>query len=605
MIRYLAFSWNSADPSATEFARALVERMPCQVPTWSSAFESAGLVVYVKSANSTPDLTYRLLNGGGIVLGTLFDSSGKRQVTLNEAQSQAIMSTDGKDLTRSYWGRYVAFLRNQGSRTTRVVRDPTGSILCLTAKVQGVDLFFSRLADCELVHKPASAIDWNHIRDFLAYGGLPKEHTGVQAIAQVMPGQCLAIEPTRNTKTFYWNPLKIATAGPIEDAGEAISSLRSATKSCVHAWASCYESILHLLSGGLDSAVVLACLLDAPTRPRVTCLNYYAKGADGDERRYARLAASRAGIDLIEREELPESNWASVLDAPRTPYVPFYIDGMRTALHLSQLAKECHAAARFSGHGGDVLFYRNRGYFAAADYAYMHGIGPRFVRIALNTARAERTSIWSVFAQALRYGVLRRAWKILPELDATLSLMTDRAVEMTRQDASDFHTLYKHIGSVPRGKIYQSRTITYALCPYYSPFESLTDPDEVSPLFSQPLIEMCLRIPVHILMHGGHDRALARRAFWNEIPREIAVRRSKGTSESYVKDSLLNNIEWGRHLLLGGILVQQEILDPRKISQFLSREPSRMGSRTTQLMSCVNAEVWARSWAAGAQRVAA
>ena len=86
-------------------------------------------------------------------------------------------------------------------------------------------------------------------------------------------------------------------------ADEAVVSLRETTVGCEHAWASCYDGIVHNLSGGLDSSIVLSCLKSAPSRPRVTCLNYFTTGPNEDERRspdnvarvVAYLASERSG----------------------------------------------------------------------------------------------------------------------------------------------------------------------------------------------------------------------------------------------------------------------------------------------------------------------
>ena len=48
--------------------------------------------------------------------------------------------------------------------------------------------------------------------------------------------------------------------------------------------------------------------------------------------------------------------------------------------------------------------------------------------------------------------------------------------------------------------------------------------NEHHPLLSQPLIETCLRIPVHLLATEGWDRAVARRAFSTDLPAEVYQR---------------------------------------------------------------------------------
>ena len=49
---------------------------------------------------------------------------------------------------------------------------------------------------------------------------------------------------------------------------------------------------------------------------------------------------------------------------------------------------------------------------------------------------------------------------------------------------------------------------------FYDPLGQGNEAERISPLFSQPLMELCLRIPTYVLTEGGWDRAVARRAFY-------------------------------------------------------------------------------------------
>ena len=89
---------------------------------------------------------------------------------------------------------------------------------------------------------------------------------------------------------------------PIQDPQTAITELRRTARACIHTWAACYSDIVHNLSGGLDSSIVLSCLKDAPSQPNISCLHYFGTGPDEDERKYARLMAGRVGIELIEHQ---------------------------------------------------------------------------------------------------------------------------------------------------------------------------------------------------------------------------------------------------------------------------------------------------------------
>jgi asparagine synthase (glutamine-hydrolysing) len=60
----------------------------------------------------------------------------------------------------------------------------------------------------------------------------------------------------------------------------------------------------------------------------------------------------------------------------------------------------------------------------------------------------------------------------------------------------------------------------------------------VSPLVSQPLIELCLAIPTWFWCADGQNRAIARKAFAGDLPPPTLARRSRGTSESFILQAL-------------------------------------------------------------------
>ncbi len=126
--------------------------------------------------------------------------------------------------------------------------------------------------------------------------------TGLVGASEVGAGECWEITPdTRVKRQQYWNPVEIARSNVIENIDEAVKAVRQTTQACVWAWAHCFPRIVHLLSGELDSSIVLSCLNTAPVRPRVTCLIYFDTSSPaGDEREYARATAASTGFELVE-----------------------------------------------------------------------------------------------------------------------------------------------------------------------------------------------------------------------------------------------------------------------------------------------------------------
>ena len=106
---------------------------------------------------------------------------------------------------------------------------------------------------------------------------------------------------------------------------------------------------------------------------------------------------------------------------------------------------------------------------------------------------------------------------------------------------------------------------------YYSSFERTDYPERTLPLLSQPLVELCLRIPTYVLIRSGRDRALARRAFANDLPAEIIARYAKGRADHHSRNILDANLAFVRELLLDGALVQKGLLNRTNLELYLTR----------------------------------
>jgi asparagine synthase (glutamine-hydrolysing) len=122
-------------------------------------------------------------------------------------------------------------------------------------------------------------------------------------------------------------------------------------------------------------------------------------------------------------------------------------------------------------------------------------------------------------------------------------------------------------------------------------------------LFSQPLLELCLRIPIYVLLRGGINRALERVAFEDCVPRAVIRRENKGTVATSLMSRIRESMPFVRELILDGVLVRERIIERSTI------EPYVVGNRPLSLsalwpfLSCLAAEVWARRWADSAWRL--
>ncbi len=596
MFRYIALAWRESSPQSAALAQkfSLVWQ---QNVNWKAALLTPGLHVFATGAKSGINEVWPLQGGLGVILGKLFrrtelDSAAAPSATINGADAASILESGGRILVDRYWGRYVALLRN-ATGDTLVMRDPSGTLPCFRIRHQGVSIVFSWLEDALQMLSPSEhpKVNWDVLTAQLLRGPLGGRATALAGIAQVLPGE--AVDLGTDQSLLLWSAVAIARAPARYDIAEATQLLSHAVRSCTRAWASCYDSLLLRLSGGVDSSILLSCLAPGSTTADVICVNYHSPGADSDERHYALMAAGRVGRDLLLRERDLGFQIERVLRIARMPSPVVYVGGMNASTD-AKLASAHAASAMFTGAGGDALFYEVPRWWPAADYLHDNGMDAGFPGAALDAARLGKLSVWRTLALAVRE-------RLHPDLSTRLPKrrqhpLLSHDLVSARADAHQFaHPGLSEGAMLPIGKYMQTAALMHPVG-YYEPFEQESAPELVYPLFSQPLVELCLRLPTYLLAHGGRGRALARGAFMADLPTQIANRRSKGGMEEHIKAVLNANIELVRELLLEGELSRRGMLERSKVEELLSGRPTTLICSPSQVHALVAVEAWLSRW---------
>ncbi len=605
---YIGLLWDASDPHTSARARTIARRLEGTPAHWLRAFDGEGLVIFHSGGRPHANEAHVLHAGGGVIIGSVFTRSVSSQelphwAALDETSSGAIVASGGKHLIDHYWGRYVAFLKNAARDRVFVLRDPSGALPCYFTTHDGIELYFSDMEICASLDIRRFSINWKFVAAHAAFPGLQISDTGLNEVSELQPGECIEIAGRNRRRWLYWHPARIASTDPIEDVGQAATMLRETARACTDAWASGHGNVLHRLSGGLDSSIVLSCLHSARARPKITCLNYYTPEAEGDERRFARLAAARAECRLIENERNSSMRLDALLSIARfaRPWpCAHYIEYSRIE---TQTAREVGATAVFTGGGGDGLFYQARAPLAAADYALRHRLHHGLLGVALDAARVERVSMWSVLRTAFRHGLLGQRWDPYADIGKYQELISDATLQSVSPDWLS-HIWLREAGDLCPGKLWHIQTISVPPA-FYNPLGHADVPERVHPLVSQPLMEVCLRIPTYVLVTGGWDRSIARRAFSGHVPREIINRRTKGGVNEHVKVVFERNLDFVRELMLDGQLVKEGILDRKKVEAMVSKDYTQIGYAFTEVHDHIATEAWLRSWRDQRQRAAA
>ena len=601
MFRYLALLWDDKSAQQHETAHCLSQGIQRNA-SWKPALQVRGISVFTTGGGADGNGVYHLPRDQGVILGRLFrrcEGPGSRAEPgqLRPAEAEVILRDHGRALVTAWWGRYVALLKCDGGPWT-VLRDPTGTLPCFALKHQDVHIVFSWLEDVfTLPGVPLPTISWKRLAAHIQLWELGGHQTVLEGVDRVLPGEAVRLRPTELKRELFWDALSFARSVLDDDPVHLAHHLRDTVRYCARSWAEGQERILLRLSGGLDSSILASCLTPGDTAAEVLCVNYHSPGADTDERSYARLAAQRAKLSLVEFERDDGFRLDRVLRVALTPSPATYVGRMAASARDAELSERHGAPCLFTGAGGDQLFLELRTWWPAADFLRLRGFGRGAWRAAMDAARLAHMSVYRTVGLALRNRLGLRAEG--DHLAWRMALLGGAAEGVEPLD-NHLHPVLRQPTDLPVGKLNHVRMLLHPLA-YYDPYERERAPAAVNPLLSQPLIELCLRLPTYVLTQGGHGRALARRAFAAELAPEIASRRSKGSIDEHLKAVLAKNLPWARELLLDGELVARGFLDRRKVEAALADKPDMNTVHVTEIHGHIAVEAWLQRWRSAAQ----
>lgn len=613
MCRYVAFVWDPARSEPVGASGATLGAVFRQsMPDWICAFETRGLTVF-HCPYPRPDFkAYVLPDECGIVLGMLFhsnltDSSGtEKPVAIDGANARRYAQDNGQQFIDDYWGGYIAFFNDAYNNRRYVIRDCSGKLPCFRIRANTVNIIFSDINDLTCLPLPPLTVNWDYISAFLFYEQLQIRSSAINEVIELLSGDIVEFCGPDVDQRVLWNPGRVARRGYPDGDSSALEELRFTVQQCVTRWAYTYTSIIHSLSGGVDSSIVLACLSRAPRRPAITCLNRYTDLANEDERSFARLAAQHANVTLVERDwQCSEGRFDRYLEMlPPTAKPSMSVIGASLDMRVrNALASEVNAEVTWTGQGGDHLFFQERSSCGASDFLRSRGLQAGLLSAMGDAARLSGESYWSVARSAYTDWRTKAPW--------TPSHLIGRGAgfRLEFNPSNDdlayvAHPWTSDIRDLPKGKqgqIWLLAEVTNRHRPAAVP--SLAP--EHQPLLSQPLMELCLRLPTYTLLLGGRPRGLARSAFRGYVPSPILERRSKGGTTSYWMQTVRQSSGYLRELILEGTLHRERIIDGRLLDPYLNLSRPIPVELFPRLVACISAEIWLRSWSNGRLRMAA
>jgi asparagine synthase (glutamine-hydrolysing) len=498
----------------------------------------------------------------------------------------------GIDFVQRLEGMFAIALWDRARNRLVLARDRLGKKpLVWTRLADGTFAFASELKAFHGLSGFRAEPDLTALDAYLSLQYVPGTRTGVRGVHRLAPASVLVVEGGAQTERVYWQPSVVEE--PLAE-GAWLERVRDEVSRAVQRRLVADVPLGALLSGGIDSAVVVAQMARASSEPVRTFTVGFADERY-DERRFARAVAERWSTQHEEIVLEPDAGatlplLAQAFDEPL---------GDEAALPLFLI---CEAARRevtvaLVGDGGDESFAGYERYTAMglADRipSLVGSVGARALRRLPQQERrstlfrATRFLDAAATPRAERYGRLMQVFSLAERA----ALWTDDAkAEIGALTSSGFL-----LGAPPRGGVTGLQLLDVAT---YLPGDLLPKSDIASmahslelrsPLLDHRVLELGLSLPARL----KRGKLALRRAFADDLPPLVAARGKAGFGvplAAWFRGEL-------RELAHDVLLVDRGWFERAAVERLLADHESGRADNGHRLWTLVMLELWQRAHA--------
>lgn len=437
---------------------------------------------------------------------------------------------------------------------------------------------------------------------FLALGYVPGGSV-LADVHAVPPGHVLVAERGSVTVERYWE-LTPASQHLAED--EWIEAVRTAVRTAVRRRLIADVPLGALLSGGMDSSVVVAVMAEESSEP-VRTFSVGFEEPRYDERRYARLVAERFDTEHVEIVIEPDA--AELLPRLARAYDQPFGDSSALPTFLVCEQARRHVTVALTGDGGDEVFGGYERYRAHALAGRLHSLptaipraGTRALRLLPSGRREPRSQAFRAarFLETAGLDEAERYGRLMEVFSPTLrcNLYTDDALtEIGKARSAGTLLGPPPLPGITGLQLLDARTYLPDDLLFKADIASMSHSLELrSPLLDHHLAELALALPDNLKQRGSTGKVALRRAFADVLPPEIGKRGKRGFGvpvSRWFGDELR---EFAGDLLLGERATGRGILRRDAVEELLSAHVEGRTDHGARLWSLVMLELWHREY---------
>jgi asparagine synthase (glutamine-hydrolysing) len=481
---------------------------------------------YQPVTNETGDVA-AVFNGEAYNFGALRDELGGHEIrgTGDTPVLPHLYEESGPRFVERLHGMFAVALWDGPRERLVLARDRLGKKPLLWTRLpDGTLAFASELKALLRLPGVSREVDLEAIDAYLALQYVPGERTGLRGTHKLPPGHVLVAERGDVQVERYWRP---EPAEPSVHEEALLERVRSTVAEAVRKRLVADVPLGALLSGGIDSSIVVALMAQASSQPVRTFTVGFADERY-DERVYARAVAERYGT-VHEELELEEDIAATLPRLAAAYDEPLGDEAAFPTFLIAEQARR-HVTVALGGDGGDEAFAGYERYIA-------HGLAGRVPR---GIARAGAGALRALLgARREPRSPLFRAARLLDVAAAPAAERYTRLMEVFPLGLR--RELWTDPGAAREVRLdAQAPGITGLQLldiDTYLPGDLLLKADIASmahslelrsPFLDHEVIALGLALPDSLKTRGREAKVALRRAFAADLPTEVAGRGKTG-----------------------------------------------------------------------------
>jgi asparagine synthase (glutamine-hydrolysing) len=450
-------------------------------------------------------------------------------------------------------------------------------------------------------------LDLEAIDAYLAFRYIPSPLSAFTAVRKLPPAHRLVYEAGAVRIERYWR-LDFSAKAKLGSDEEAFDGVREHLRAAVRKRMISDVPLGAFLSGGVDSAAVVACMAEASAMPVKTFSIGFR--SELDERPLARLIAERFGTD--HHELVVEPDAVEILPRiVRHHGEPFGDATSVPTFYVAEMARR-HVTVALNGDGGDEAFGGYSRYQAALLAAALGRLPSGLARsagaLALRLPPSGRINSWRMRARRLGETLAldpagRHLWYTTELLGLRRESLYTRGFR-EQLGPSRVESTFRSMWDGGTAKNLLDHMLEVDSLSYL-PDDLLTKVDIAtmahslegrSPLLDYELMQFAASLPARLKVHGREKKVALRRAMRGIVPDQILDAPKRGFQPP-VAEWLRSDLQgYARDVLLDSVARGRGYFELDVVRRLLDEHSSGRADHSQGIWSLLVLELWQREF---------